>query len=396
MPSRRHLLGAGAAGLATLAGCSALDESPYSPGTDAESEWPMPGYDRGYSAYARDAAAPRTNVTERWSTEIRSPSGRPVVAEGLVFAPTVTGLLALDAATGEEVWSYAPSEQPWPTSPVVHDGTVFVGFGDQHHLAALDAATGEKAWQHDTRGNVRTAPTLSYDGHRVVVGDDTGMVYLVEPDRGAEYASFEVYGPVRALAFEGGPLVGTEGGEVYALFEDSRYSLIGLWRRKLDGMITAISAAGSVLAVGTFGGPVYRLQDGAHAGRSRWEYDFTANHLANTGSDVVGVNPSGLATLQYRTGSVEWKKETGYEAGPAIAGDTLYVGGGDRDGKSYVDAYPVEGGLGVADYRLGDRGWRFRTDSPVTEGLAVADGAVFALTAGGEDTSPKAYALESP
>ncbi|MEZ5244887.1 MAG: PQQ-binding-like beta-propeller repeat protein [Acidimicrobiales bacterium] len=87
------------------------------------------------------------------------------VADGRVFAVYgSTGVVALDAATGDEVWVAEITATPTTgidIQPVVYDGLVFVSTvpvsisgiyvgGDRGVLHALDAATGEVVWTFDT------------------------------------------------------------------------------------------------------------------------------------------------------------------------------------------------------------------------------------------------------
>ncbi|WP_425604714.1 PQQ-binding-like beta-propeller repeat protein [Halobellus ordinarius] len=80
---------------------------------------------------------PREAPKERFRIDLPSPTDRPVVADGTVFLPTMGGLIALDAADGEEQWRYAPAEAAhFFPSPAVHDGTVYVT-GEDPGLVAL-------------------------------------------------------------------------------------------------------------------------------------------------------------------------------------------------------------------------------------------------------------------
>src|SRR6056297_2359668 len=164
MPSRRRFLTTlGVTGSALLAGWTAAGESAYSPGTDTDTEWPMPAYDRGYTASNPDAAAPRDGVTERWSTDISRVPRRPVIAAGMVLVTTASGLVALDVESGEERWHYGTDEdaQNVPTTaPVVHDGTAYVGVEKPDGLIALDVETGTEQWHVETTGSVWAAPTF--------------------------------------------------------------------------------------------------------------------------------------------------------------------------------------------------------------------------------------------
>jgi outer membrane protein assembly factor BamB len=102
-----------------------------------------------------------------WETKMESPDQGPngvAVAEGMVFGATATEAFALDAETGEEVWSTELTTLPKEAidmSPGVHDGLVYVSTvptdvtsayngGIAGILWALDAKTGAKKWSFDT------------------------------------------------------------------------------------------------------------------------------------------------------------------------------------------------------------------------------------------------------
>lgn len=141
------------------AGCIGRNEPSYSPGTDDTTEWPMPAYNRGFSASNPDAVAPREGVTERWSTELPSlgSSARPVVTVGRVLVPTAGALVVLVLDTGAEHWRHG-QEQPWSRAPIVHNGTANVGFADQRGLVALDVESGDEQWRVETRVPSRPHP----------------------------------------------------------------------------------------------------------------------------------------------------------------------------------------------------------------------------------------------
>lgn len=397
MPSRRRFLSAAGTGTAAvLAGCTGIDSAAYSPGTDTESEWPMPAYDRSYTAYNPDAAAPRDGVTERWSTPIRHPSGRPVVAAGTVLVPTMAALLALDLETGEERWRFG-GEQPWPTTPVVHDGTAYVGFADETGLSALDVETGTEQWRVETTGTVGAPPTFGHGNDRLYVGDDVGTVYLIDLSDGAVRIRDEVFGSVSAVAHHLTPIFATESGEVYGLY-DHHNEFAGRWRQKVDGMVTALTVRENLIYAATFGGPTYCLTDD-RVGTTRWEAERGPIDLATTGADVVGTDGGGLQLFDARTGEAGWERDGAFDAAPAIAGDTIYVGGEvgssfDENSRGFVAAYELGGGTGIGPLRFAGERWRHEVDSTVMEGIAVADGAVFAVTADVGDSRGRAYALD--
>jgi len=102
-----------------------------------------------------------------WETKMESPDQGPngvAVAEGMVFGATADSAFALDAETGEEVWTTELTTQPKEAidmSPGVHEGLVYVSTvptdvtsayngGVVGVLWALDAKTGAKKWSFDT------------------------------------------------------------------------------------------------------------------------------------------------------------------------------------------------------------------------------------------------------
>jgi outer membrane protein assembly factor BamB len=102
-----------------------------------------------------------------WETKMEEPDQGPngvTVDEGMVFGATPTKAFALDASSGEEVWSTEVTEQPKEAidmSPGVHEGLVYVSTvptdvssayngGIAGVLWALDAKTGKKVWHFDT------------------------------------------------------------------------------------------------------------------------------------------------------------------------------------------------------------------------------------------------------
>ncbi|MEE4201995.1 MAG: PQQ-dependent dehydrogenase, methanol/ethanol family [Halieaceae bacterium] len=94
-----------------------------------------------------------------WVYEMRKPRGQeatPVVVDGVMYLTSSWSIVyALDARTGEELWVYDPEvsgDDAWKgccdvinRGVAVYEGKVFVGVFDGR-LEALDAATGELLW----------------------------------------------------------------------------------------------------------------------------------------------------------------------------------------------------------------------------------------------------------
>jgi outer membrane protein assembly factor BamB len=389
--TRRQLLTAvAAAGAASLAGCSLRSDDSPAPGTDGSTEWPYPAFDPQATAYAPDAAAPRDGVTERWAVETARPTDRPVVAAGRVFVPGAEALHALDLGTGESLWSVGPDDQPWTNAPAVVDGTVYATFRDPPGVLALDPEDGSERWRADV-GAVSASPVVSGDG-RCYVGTRDGRLVALDTERGEVAWSYDLFGEVVELIFRPPTLVvGTAGGEVYALYDSDGPR--ELWRRKVGGKVVALAqAAGGDTLVSAFGGRLRRLADGAHTGSDRWtnrDGGTAQGGVAVAAGSVFGGNLAGLTAVGTREGETEWSAPGEFPAGPAVAGDTVYAG---REGE--VVAFAHSGGTGLGGFHVGRRRWSHDVAGTPLEGLAVADGAVVAATGGGEDGPPRTYVLD--
>lgn len=122
----------------------------------------------------------------------KGPKSSPVMAAGRVFTMSITGVLsAWDAESGQLLWrrdydaEFGRSHPNWgaSTSPLVVDDRVIVHFGtdEQGSLVALNAATGKEVWQLGNDGPSYSSPLLAeIDGvrqivewnHRALVGVD--------------------------------------------------------------------------------------------------------------------------------------------------------------------------------------------------------------------------------
>jgi outer membrane protein assembly factor BamB len=109
------------------------------------------------------------------------PKSCPVYADGRLFTMSINGTLtAWDVTSGEQLWKknydaeFGKSHPNWgaSTSPIVDEDHVIVHFGtdDAGALVALDVATGEELWKHGNDGPSYSSPLLAkIDGVRQVI-----------------------------------------------------------------------------------------------------------------------------------------------------------------------------------------------------------------------------------
>lgn len=400
MPSRRQVLaGLGSTGTAALAGCVGGDVD-FSPGTDADADWPMARYDPTNTAYSPDAKAPRDEVQERWTYQGGMATGPPAVADGTVVLPKAGELVALDSSSGRRQWRFAPEDGPWFTAPIVHDGLVYVTARDEHDVFAMDAESGEEVWSL-TDVDLGRAGVHLLSGEHVsepvlYTGTDDGELLRLDAKTGELTWQADLFGEISAFGYRMPSLyVGTQGGEVYA-FHDSVDGVDAPgegWRRKVGSAVEAILPDEAGVLVHTFGEPLRCLQDGPHAGTTRWTVDEKWANSAPVHADNTVFTAGYESLMAFRDFDKDrkWRLDGRYDAtGPVAAGDTLYASSGDA-----VHAFALDGGTGAFDQRFDAKRWSHPTPAGASEGLAVADGAVFAACDGSEESDVTLYCLES-
>jgi len=219
-----------------------------------------------------------SNGTVRWRTETGSVHfSSPAYADGtlyvgvagrynttsqITFEPPF-GLLALDAATGEERWFFETSGSV-SASPAVAGSTVVLAAKDGQ-VYAIDRHTGAQTWAADVQAGV-SSPAV--DGDWVFVGGGSfggqGRVTALDLATGDVRWTFAPNGPVQSsLTSSAGKVLfstNTANGSVYALdaatgdlvwrFTPSPAQYILSSPVVADGMVFAASDNGHVFALG--------------------------------------------------------------------------------------------------------------------------------------------------
>lgn len=244
------------------------------------------------------------------------------------------------------------------STPVVADGTVYVGSNDGN-LYALDAVTGALRWSFHTAGALDSSP--AYAQGRVYFTGGDGDVYALEAARGRRLWTFHA-GPTRAardprwdfyqsspVVADGVVYVGSGDGHVYAL---DAANGTRRWAFETDGRVRASPAlAGGVVYVGSMGGTLYALD--ARDGRARWTFktvgnaDFPLGEIQSSaavadGMVYFGSRDGSLYALDALTGAKRWsladRQGAWVISSPAVAGGIVYFGTSDSHLVRAVDA----------------------------------------------------------
>jgi len=174
------------------------------------SEWLTQGRDFGKGHYSPLAQINTTNVGRlgfAWQYDtntIRGLEATPIVVDGVMYTSGSIGqVYALDAKTGKEIWTYDPHNDMRVNQRACCDevnrgvavwrGKVYVASFDGH-MIALDAATGHELWRVDTVIDKKKAYTSTgapqVAGKVVVIGnagaeyDARGYVSAYDLDTG--------------------------------------------------------------------------------------------------------------------------------------------------------------------------------------------------------------------
>lgn len=288
-------------------------------------------------------------------------SGGPAVANGLVYlgvsnsespggtpatAQAGGALVALDARTGERVWTYETGKA-WNFAPAVAGGTAYV-VDEEGTLHAVDATTGERRWSVSSAGGtsrgLATSPAVA--GDTVYVAGSQGRLYAFDAATGAE-----------------------------------RWSAVVGNRQPTNPVV-----AGDTVVVGAFlgvpslnspslGTERFTALDVA-TGSTRWSVELVAPDHEEAGQAPtvaresvlltgLGLDGSGIEALSVEDGSVRWRAMVeGEIITPATwSGETAYVGS-------------WEAKLYALDLTTGAVRWNVATGDGIPAPAFVVDGLV--------------------
>jgi outer membrane protein assembly factor BamB len=177
-------------------------------------------FDPPFGVLALDAATGQ----ERWFFPTRgSVAASPVAFEDTIVASAKDGrVYVLDRASGDLRWER--DSGAGVSSPAVFRDRVFVGggaFGGAGRIVALDALTGSEQWSFAPNGPVQSSVTFAEGRIVFSTNVDRGTVYALSATTGALVWSFE---PLPSQYILGSPVVAdgvvyapSDNGHIYAL-----------------------------------------------------------------------------------------------------------------------------------------------------------------------------------
>jgi len=260
----------------------------------------------------------------KWKVKTDAPvASSPIVADGTLFIGSNDGnVYALDVATGAQRWKTKTGGRV-ASSAAVANGRVFIESYDSQ-LYALDAATGDVRWKFKTDGERRfTAKHLH--------GAEPAAELMADP--------FDFY--LSSPAVQNGVVYfGSGDGNIYAV--DAAAGTLE-WKFKTGDVVHASpTLAGGTLFIGSWDSYFYALD--AASGREKWRFKTGEDHtiynqvgiqssaVVANGVVYFGCRDSKLYALDASTGKERWSfsnKGSWVIATPIVSGGTLYFSTSD-------------------------------------------------------------------
>ncbi|MFZ4520892.1 MAG: PQQ-binding-like beta-propeller repeat protein [Bacteroidales bacterium] len=256
---------------------------------------------------------------------------------GPVYLPTKPGLL----------WKFRVNG-PVVASPVVYDGTVYVGSLDST-LYAFDLLSGKLMWKLPTGGAIRSSACIIQQ--RLFLLSSDGLLYRMDKDSGKVDGVFQTLngyiGDIQhdfADYYNSTPVIVDStiyfgsGENIYAVSINDGFLR---WTYKTCGVVHTKPAINrGTLYAGSFDGNLYAID--IKTGNLVWKFKTTGkyafpkgevmgNPVVAGGMVFAGARDYNLYAIDVRGGYANWMKQYPYGwALPVTANDTaIYVGSSD-------------------------------------------------------------------
>lgn len=242
----------------------------------------------------------RRSVLAATGTAVLAPSlvstRAAALPDRLVVTGTSSGLAGFDLETGALEWSYEQlTGSIGRPTPIVADGTVYIG-GSVGAVHAVDAASGEQKWTFDSfPGSVETSPTVI-----------DGVVY----------------------AGSGHSWEQQEGPNVFAIDAASGEEV---WKREMGAVWSSPQVVDGVMYISEFARPERLVALDADTGQILWELNdgrewVQSSPLVVQDRVFIGTAGGELLAVDRETGAVLWSYEQDetIRSSPVVANETVY------------------------------------------------------------------------
>jgi outer membrane protein assembly factor BamB len=278
---------------------------------------------------------------QRWDLPMVGVYISPAIAGNIVFIRSEANnegqMLALDVNTGKQLWAFTPQRLSSAensyfgghlTSPVVVEGTVFVGAGKE--VYALQANSGAVRWTFAAKDYISSSATVA-DG-RVYISDFRN-IYALDQQSGTMLWSRPTTMSIYFAPVAAGSSVLLADGESLVALEAATGKQ--LWTKNIPGRVLIPGAVSDSRVFVKSISTLYALD--LASGTDLWQFDaLNFVSLPAVASDQVFIisgsgADSAIVALDAASGQSSWKQTVAAlaTAAPVIAGQTIYVRTGD-------------------------------------------------------------------
>ncbi len=352
-----------------------------------------------------------TNCAVRWrSVYVPQESEVWIVNRGLgfldgrLFRGTADGrLLALDARTGETLWTTRvgdPAQGEFVSAaPIAWRGLVFAGlsgsdWGVRGRVMAYDVATGREVWHFNTipMGKETGADTWEIPASALTGGGGTWSSYTLDPRTGELFVS--IANPAPDYLPDRRPGANLFTNSLVVL--DAHTGKLKWWYQVTpnDSHDWDLAAAPVLfrdkrgekrVALGSKDGHVYVIDRQTHALIYRTAVIRVENTERLPTPEGVHVCPIGQAGVHWNGPAIDVQRDRLYVGAVESCGtyrsnpaETFTPGAGYAGGGFTPDPVPPVGWLSALDLHTGRIAWRYRAAAPLVAGVtATAGGVVF-------------------
>jgi outer membrane protein assembly factor BamB len=290
-----------------------------------------------------------------WERELPTTAEHaPVVTDGAVLVAAGAHLLALDRADGAELWSISlprPSNGALTADPPLVTVPLAPRLGETG-LLAIDAETGDRLWSDRTLA----ARSTAIGEHGVYAtgykqDGNTGVLRGLASDDGTELWAIELEHPDTAPVVADDVLVACDDGvvAVHDLADGTRLRELTAFDERIE---TPPATTDGTAYLGTpFETRAVAMDDGS----TIWRRDGGVSTGISAGRDAVVIaaeslpeaSAAGIAALERSGGEVRWEYPIeGFDAipttAPVLADGAVFHGSNERDGVVALGDLPPE------------------------------------------------------
>jgi len=354
--------------------------------------WPMA---RGSLAgTGRSAATLRLPLAEAWRRDFDKTAfaATPVIADGTVYVGDLDGgFHALDLATGESRWTRRVDDAGFTSSAALAaDAALPLVVGDDVGIVrGLDRATGETRWEYATEGEISGGPTIlgAAAGPRVLVGSQDASLSCLDLGTGKLLWKHSIADQIRCA-----PTVARTpaGDRVFLAGCDGRLHVLdattgkGVAAVEIGGPTgTTPAVSGNLVLFGTEGGAFFAINFLEPA--VAWRKQPATNAQAYRSSAavvgdlaIVGSRGRAVEAFVSADGTTRWRqpRRGAVDASPVVVtatGGAVDPAAAERPVAIVADA---KGTVAALEAATGEPAWEFEAGGGFGAGAAVAEGRV--------------------